>query len=536
VQVKAPDLFYINGAAPELGPNRGELCVRGRFGYQPYLSGKRATKPMVRKAGQLVEVGWKEAFAAVAEGLQRIREDHAPEQILVSASPKLSDEELYLTGQFARAALGTNNLVSFHHLVRNADYHALDDMLGATAATVDAEELAQADLYLFIGGNPTAETPVPAWQVKRRMRHGAQAIVINSGEIDLTAHATITADPRRGTVTKLLNGIMAELLRRGQVDEEYIKTHTVHFEALRTELAKVKLNEVAKATGVSEERIRAIADLLANRSNKKFVAWYNMDSRIDCAPDDLKALTTLLLLLGKIAVPGSGLALFSWQSNHTGLRLAGFDHQLLPGGVPVTNAAQAERVGRLWQTELKNIIGKSDSSVEDLLNKDKIRAAFLFGENPAASDRFNGLVNNLEFLVVGDLFLSETAQSADVFLPLSSYFETEGHLTNWCGTSQQIHAIGDPVNGMTTSEIIRALARLAGHPIMVETHEGVSRELEMLKLEAGSRGRLNGKFLTPDGKAHFGPYSDHALAINALRTPVLEIDRRMNQLVAPIRV
>jgi formate dehydrogenase major subunit len=535
VQVKSPDLFFINGASPELGPNQGELCVRGRFGYQCYLDGKRATKPMIRKAGQLVEVGWEEAFAAVEEGLQRVREDHAPDQILVAASPKLSDEEMYLAGQFARAALGTNNMTSFHHLLCGADYHALDEMLGATAATVGTEELSQADLYLFVGGNPTVETPVPAWQAKRRMGHGTQAIVLNSSEIDLTADATIAADPRRGTMTKLLNGIMAELLRRGQIDEEYVKTRTVQFETLRTELSKVNLKDVASVTGVSEERIRAIADLLADRS-KKIVAWYNVDSRIDRAPNDLKALTSLLLLLGKVAVPGSGLALFSRQSNHAGLRLAGFDQQLLPGGVLATDANHVACVERLWQTELKGLVGKSVSGINDQMLKDKIRAAFIFGENPAADERFNGFVNHLDFLVVADLFVSETARAADVFLPLSSYFETEGHLTNWCGLTQQIHAIGKPLNGMTTSEIVRMLARLAGHPFAAETHEDVVKEMKSLKEEFGFRGRLSSNFFTQDGKAHFGLYSDRAVTTNALRIPVLEIDRRMNQLLEPIRL
>ena len=535
IQVKSSDLFFISGAAPDLGPNHGELCVRGRFGYQSYLDGKRATKPMVRKNGQLVEVSWKEAFAAVAEGLQRVREDFSPEQILVSASPKMSNEDLYLTGRFARAALGTNNLTSFHHLASGADYHALDEMLGTTAATVGAEELDQADLYLFLGGNPTAMTPVPAWQVKRRMRHGAEAIVINSGELDISAHATLTADPRRGTATKLLNGVMAELLRRGQVDEEFIKTRTANFEALRAKLANVKLSEVAMVTGVSEEQIKALADLLADRS-KKIVAWYNLDSRIDRAPDDLKALTSLMLMLGKIAVPGSGIALFSGQSNHTGMRLAGFDRLLLPGGAPIADAAHAERVGGLWQTDVNQLLGKSTDSIESLLQKDQIRAAFLFGENPAASERFNSFVNNLEFLVVGELFMSETAQAADVFLPLSSNYETDGHLTNWSGISQEIHSIGKPVNGMTTGEIVKTLARIAGHPIELETNDAVANELESLKPESGFSGRLNDKFLTSDGKAHFGLYTDQAIPSNVLRTQVLEVDRRMSRLLAPIRL
>jgi formate dehydrogenase major subunit len=524
IKAKSSDLFFISGASPELGPNHGELCARGRFGYQLYLDSKRATTPMVRKNGQLVEATWDEAFAAVEEGLRRVREDVAPDEILVSASPKMSDEQLYLTSRFARAALGTSNMVSFHHLASGADYHALDEMLGATVSTVGAEELEQADLYLFLGGDPTSDTPVPGWQMKRRIRHGIPSIVINSRDIDLTAHATISADPRRGTATRLLNGIIAELLRRGQIDEEFIKARTVNFEALRGKLINLELGEISSITGVTEERIREIADLLSDRS-KKIVAWYNLDSRIDRASDDLLALTTLLLLLGKIGVPGSGLALFSEQCNHNGMLLAGFDAQLLPGGAQTTDGKHAAHVAELWHTDVKNLAGKTASSIDNELCENKIRAAFVIGENPAALDRYNAPMNHLEFLVVGDLFLSETARAADVFLPVASNFESEGRLTNWCGVSRELRAIGKPLNGMATIEILKTLLRLAGHPVGAVTVEDLASELDQLKRDAGSEGRLKDRFLQPDGKAHFKLYSDRVVTFNALKRSVLTTAR-----------
>jgi formate dehydrogenase major subunit len=524
VRAKAADLFFISGASPELGPNRGELCQRGRFGYQIYLDSKRATKPMVRKNGQLVEATWVEAFAAIDEGMKRVRAEFKPEEILVSASPKLSNEHLYLAARLARAGLGTNNLVSFHHLVNGADYHALDEMLGATVSTVGAEELEQADLYLFLGGDPTAETPVPAWQMKRRMRHGVPAIVINSRGIDLTEHAAVVADPRRGSATKLISGVIAELLRRGQFDEAFVQSHCANFEALRAKLIKLELSEVSSVTGVAEERIRAIADLLSDRS-KKVVAWYNLDSRIDRAPDDLQALTTLLLLLGKIGVAGSGLALFSEVGNHAGLQLAGFDSQLLPGGASAANVQQAERVAKLWGAAPSSMAGKAPESIERELANGKIRAAFVFGENPAAEERFNAAINNLEFLVVGDLFVSETARAADVFLPLPSNFETDGHLTNWCGEQLPIRSIGEPVCGKPALEIWRTLLSLAGSSALSTDLEALEKELYALESAAGAPSRIRERFLTPDGKAHFRLYSDNICAQKALKSAVLMTER-----------
>jgi len=126
----------------------------------------------------LYRATWDEAFAEIKKGIKRIRDEHSPEVFLVSASPKLTNEELYLAGKFARMALGTNNILSFHRLVNGADYHALDGMLGTTASTATIEDLENADLYIVLGGNPTVETPVIGWRMKRRIKNGTPAIVI----------------------------------------------------------------------------------------------------------------------------------------------------------------------------------------------------------------------------------------------------------------------------------------------------------------------------------------------------------------------
>jgi formate dehydrogenase major subunit len=526
LQVKTPDIFYVTGAPPDLGPNRGELCVRGRFGYQHYLDGSRRTKPMVKKGGKLVEVDWEEAFAAIRTGMNRILEAHSPDSIMVSASPKLTNEELYLAGRFARAALKTNNIVSFHHLVNEADYHALDDMLGATLATVGNKEIENADLYLFLGGNPTSDNPVLGWQMKRRMRHGAEAIVINSAEIDLTEYAGVWADPRRGTATTLLNGLIAEILRQDKVNHEYLKSRTTNFEQVKSTLAKYSLDEVSSVTGVSVDIIRKTAELLTNR-DKKIVAWYNLDSRIDRSTSDLKALTALMLLLGKIGAEGSGLALMSSECNHVGMHLAGFDNRLLPGGASVSNEKLISELGALWRTDVKKLIGGSGPNIARKMREDKIRAAFVFGENPAVAGELNSFFNNLEFLVVGDLFLTETAQMADVFLPLSSYLETEGHLTSWSGLRQRTNPLGEPANGKSTVDVFKELSELLGHHIGLENFDELTSEIDLLAGRAGVHARVDGKFATADGRAQFVLYSDQVLPTRVETPGVLEIDSRM---------
>lgn len=527
MKVKAADLFYVTGASPEMGPNFGELCVRGRFGYQHYLDGSRVKRPMVRKGGELVEVSWDEAFEAIHKGRARILEDYGADSMLVSASPKLTDEELYLAGRYARTALRTNNLASFHQMVSGADSHALDEMLGATLASADLEDLENADLYLFLGGNPTTDNPVLGWRMKRRMRAGTEAIVINSAEIDLVPHATLWADPRRGTATKLLAGVISELLRRGAVNEDFISRRTANFDQVKAQLEVEDLHEVALVTGVPEAKIQAIVDLIAD-PDKKIVAWYNLDSRLDRASDDLKALATLMMMLGKVGVKGSGIALFSSECNHTGMSVAGFDRQLLPGGAGIGNARILDAVSRFWKQDVGEVVA-GGTNLARKIREDKIRAAMIFGENPAASEDYNGFVNNLEFLVVADMFLTETAQAADVFLPLAAYWEGEGHFTNWAGQRQKTNVIGEPLAGMGNIAILRRLIEMEGLAPSFTGYEDLSAELMSFVRQQGTEGHIDLAFPTEDGKAHFILFSSQVLPTSARIPSVLETDARMNE-------
>ena len=532
LKVKTDDIFYVVGAAPENAPNFGELCVRGRFGYQQYLDGSRALTPMVRVKGKLEKATWDEAFEAVRAGMARIREQHAnPDVCLVTASPKMTDEELYLAGRFARCAIGTNNVGSFQMMTNEADYHALDTILGATAATVGTKEIEEADLFIFLGGNPTRENPVLGWQMKRRMRHGTPALVINSTDIDLARYASVWADARRGTATVLLNGLIGEIIRRGRIDQAFLRDHTVNSEQVIEKLGDTDLAEVSSVTGVSAEIIKQAADLLT-QPDKKVVAWYNLDSRIERAPNDLAALTTLLLLLGKFG-NGSGLALTTGQCNHAGMRLAGFDHRLVPGGTTVDNEAMLNTVGAVWKTDLGAMIKSDSVNPYRKLSEDKIRAGFFFGENPGIDTNLNPMIDKLEFLVVAGLFMTETAQMADVFLPMSSYLETKGHLTNWAGIRHRTTPIGNPRNGHSNNDLIRRLAAVLGRPIGPADDRQVADELTYFvrMKQEGSMGR----FGTSDGKAHFVLYSDRVGTTPATVSDVIEIDGRMARRMKDIR-
>ena len=164
----------------------------------------------------MVPATWEEAWQKIKSGLGNLRAEYPDGSIMVTASPKLTDEELYLAGKMARTVLKTAAIGSFHHEFSGADRHALDVLIGSTSSTCGTKDLENADLVIVVNCDPTTENPVFGWRLKRLLKAGKKAIVISSSENGLTRHASLWLDARRGTASTLLNGIMAGIVREGK--------------------------------------------------------------------------------------------------------------------------------------------------------------------------------------------------------------------------------------------------------------------------------------------------------------------------------
>jgi predicted molibdopterin-dependent oxidoreductase YjgC len=200
---------------------------------------------------------------------------------------------------------------------------------------------------------------------------------------------------------------------------------------------------------------------------------------------------------------------------------------LLPGGVLSSNSKASDLLRKKWKIDTEKIFQNSGMNIPRKIREDKIRAAFIIGENPAASQEYNSFINNLEFLVVADMFNTETVNAADVFLPLSSYLETTGNFTNWSGVQQPLSPIGVPANGMQTIDIIKRLCSVMNYSVNYNSVADITNELaEFVNLNL-KKSRLNGTFLTQDAKAHFALYSETIAQTPAQVPSVLAIDSRV---------
>ena len=506
-KVFAPDAFVASGTA-DTAHNKGYLCLKGSFGYRYMLEPDRLRAPLAKGAAGLVETSWDEALKKAAAGIQGVIRRHGPEAVAVAVSPRLANEELYQLQKWVRAGLRSNQVGSFSLLLNPAPVDALDDLYGLTASTATMDDLAGADVILVVNAELTQDNLVAELKIKEAMKKGARLITVNSSENALSRIADLWLDPKRGTNTALIAGLANALIREGRVDRTFISAHTTDFAKYQKSIAKMDAKQVAEKCGVGESKFARAVELL--RGSSRVVAVYGMDQFLERSRDDLKALGDLLLQLDQEGRPRNGLILVYDFANSQGLLDMGADSRILPGLVR-PGQKDVARLGKLWQVPLEKIFQPVD--LLERLAKGAVKALLVFGEDPLASSAGPDLLAGVEFKVACDFFLTATAGTADVVLPMSTPLESEGTYTACDRRVQRSAAIVPPAAGMTNLEIIARLAAGLGRPLAPARPEEIFREIGEANphyrgVEPGrfwGSGLFGERFPSATGKARFQP-------------------------------
>ena len=425
------------------GFNKDFLCVKGRFGFDFTRHADRLQQPLVRRDGKLRPTSWEESLSHTAQRLSELRKAKGPDAIGFIGSSRTTNEENYLFGRIARASIGTNNLD--HH--RTADYPSLISALGQRAASACASmtQLGEADAVLLIGDDPTQQNPLVAWQIRSAIRHrGARLYVINAKSIRLCRKAREFIEVPPGaerTAVRWLAGSDAQLEVIVAQELSLLKS------ALQKE-SNVVVVFGAELTGVAIREVVQFGSSLPGE--------------------------TRYMALGDYA-------------NSRGACDMGLLPHLLPGYSLLDDAQARERFGKLWGAQLPGKPGLDARSMVAAAANGKLSALYVAGANPVKTfkvspgERFG----KLEFLVVQDLFLTETAALADVVLPAASAYEKNGTMTNTAGEVQLVRQGGDVMGTRSDFDILRLLShQLAreglGHPIGLRTPEAAFEEIRQL--------------------------------------------------------
>ena len=479
LKVKDDKVVYIDGIN---GPaNEGRLCVKGRFGFDYIHHPHRLSVPLIRREGVLKglnvdpgnwqdvfrEATWDEALEAAAKGLGGLRDTHGGASVAGFGSAKCTNEEAYLFQRLIREGFGHNNVDHCTRLCHASSVAALMENVGSAAVTATFNEIENADVAIVIGANPSENHPVAATYFKQFTKRGGKLIIMDPRGQALARHATHMLQFKPGADVSMLNAIMHVIVEEGLFDTQYIQAMTENWEAMRSHLADFAPEKMEAICGIPAETLRVVAREFAG-AKAGMIFWGMGISQHIHGTDNSRCLISLALMCGQVGRPGTGLHPLRGQNNVQGASDAGLIPMFLPDYQSVMDDTLRGRFSALWGgAEFSAEKGLTVTEILDAVHEGQIKGMYILGENPAMSDpdvtHAREALAKLDHLVVQDIFLTETANYADVILPAAAFYEKSGTVTN---TNRQVQmgrpAVPPPGQAREDWAITVELARRLG--------------------------------------------------------------------------
>ena len=491
LKVKDGKVKYVEGIN---GPaNEGRLCVKGRFGFDYIHHDHRLTVPLIRRDDapekglnvdpanwqtHFREATWDEALDAAAAGMKgRGRE------IAGFGSAKCTNEEAYLFQKLIRQGFGHNNVDHCTRLCHASSVAALMENVGSGAVTATFNEIENADVAIVIGANPIENHPVAATFFKQFAKRGGKLIVMDPRGQALKRFASHMLQFRPGADVSMLNAIMHVIVEEQLYDQQYIDAYTENWDAEKAHLADFSPEAMEGICGISADVLRDVARTFAG-AKAAMIFWGMGVSQHIHGTDNSRCLISLALMTGQVGRPGAGLHPLRGQNNVQGASDAGLIPMFLPDYQPVTDDGVRSAFTKVWgSADFSNERGLTVTEIMDAVHEGKIKGMYVLGENPAMSDpdveHARSALAKLDHLVVQDIFITETANYADVILPASAFAEKSGTVTN---TNRQVQmgrpAVPPPGDAREDWWIEVELAKRLGLPWNYESPADVFAEMK----------------------------------------------------------
>ncbi|MGB0959533.1 MAG: formate dehydrogenase subunit alpha [Halocynthiibacter sp.] len=452
LKVKDGKIKYVEGVD---GPaNESRLCVKGRFGFDYVHHDHRLTKPLIRREdapekGLNVDPGnpfthfreatWEEALDVAANGFVNLRDTHGGKSVAGFGSAKCTNEEAYLFQKFIREGFKHNNVDHCTRLCHASSVAALLENVGSGAVSATFNEIENADAAIVIGCNPIENHPVAATYFKQFAKRGGKLIVMDPRGVGMRKFADEMLQFRPGADVSLLNAMMHVIVEENLFDPDYIESYTENWEAEKAHLKDFSPEAMTGICGIEPDQIRRAARIFAN-AEAGMIFWGMGVSQHIHGTDNSRCLISLALMCGHVGRPGAGLHPLRGQNNVQGASDAGLIPMFLPDYQSVTDDGVRSAFTDVWKSgDFSAEKGLTVTEIVDDIHAGNTRGMYILGENPAMSDpdvdhAREGFAK-LEHLVVQDIFLTETANFADVILPAGAFYEKSGTVTN---TNRQV--------------------------------------------------------------------------------------------------
>jgi formate dehydrogenase alpha subunit len=447
--------------------NQGQACVKGHFGLEEIVHHPdRLTTPLIRRNGRLEEAGWDEALDLVAQRFSEIKNKYGPDSLGVLSSSRCTNEENYMMQKLARAVFGTNNVDNCARVCHAPSVTGLAACFGSGAATNSFDQIEDANVLFVIGSNTTEAHPIVSLKMIKALNKGAKIIVADPRKIELVDMACIWLNLRPGTNIALLNGIMNVILREGLEDRDFIAARTEGFEDFRKVVEQYSPERAAKITGVPAEKIIEAARLYAKADRAMIVYSLGITEHIT-GTANVMSLGNLAMLTGNVGRRSTGVMPLRGQNNVQGACDMGALPNSYVGYQPVIDPNNLAKFEKAWKVKLPATPGETSTQMLDHVTDGKIKGLYMLGEDPAQTDpdsnRVRASLKALDFLVVQEIFPTETTNYADVILPAASFAECDGTFTNGERRIQQVNKAIPAICGLENWQTICKIAQKMGY-------------------------------------------------------------------------
>jgi formate dehydrogenase major subunit len=475
------------------GANEGHSCVKGRFAWGYATHTDRVLTPLVRDSidEPWREASWEEAIGFTADRIRDIQSRHGVDSVGGITSSRCTNEEVYVVQKMVRAAFGTNNVDTCARVCHSPTGYGLKQTFGTSAGTQDFRSVAQADVIMVIGANPTDAHPVFGSRMKKRLREGARLIIVDPRRIDLVRSPRIEADYhlplQPGTNVAVVNAMGHVVATEGLIDREFVgdRCDPVTFAAWEEFIRQPENSPeaVEAISGVPAEEIRAAARLFAGGPNSAIYYGLGVTEHSQ-GSTMVMAMANLAMATGNIGREGVGVNPLRGQNNVQGsCDMGSFPHEL-PGYRHVSDDAVREQFAALWGAELRGDPGMRIPNMLDAAVMGEFKALFVQGEDIAQSDpntqHVQRALESMELVIVQDLFLNETARFAHVFLPGTSFLEKDGTFTNAERRINRVRPVMAAKTGKQEWQVTCDLSAALGYPMHYDSASEIMDEIAEL--------------------------------------------------------
>lgn len=440
-------------AVPDAEVNQGHTCLKGRYAFKFVRHPDRLSTPLKKVGDTHVPISWDEALELMATKFSSIRDTSGPDAIAAISSSRCTNEENYLLQKFMRVVIGSNNIDCCARVCHSPTAYGMQKSFGTGAATNSIEDLQHTEFIMLIGANPTDAHPVTGSKIKQKIMKGTPLIVIDPVRTELARYAQWHLQLRPGTNVALLNMMIHYILKEQLEDSEFIDSRCEGFEELREATLKLDMNRLEAITGVDKQLVKEAA--LAYASANKAMSFHGLGvTEHSQGSKTVMLIANLAMLTGNIGRAGVGVNPLRGQNNVQGAADMGCQPHQGAGYMEIDNPEAQAYYDASYNVVSPRAAGLKIPEMFDAAIAGDLKALWIMGEDVAQTDPNRQHVikamTNLDFLVVQEIFMSETAELADLVLPGTSFLEKSGTFTNGERRIQRVLEALSPLDGCRT--------------------------------------------------------------------------------------